>query len=338
MDLVKDFPIVRNVGLSNSSYASSLFEDSFSAYDVQCIERCLCDIDAKRFVVFGSSRTGKKVRDLLQERFVAFIDSESCSDLSKLDYDSVIIATSFVHYDVVIKSLRAYVGAADKSIITLFDTDSVIPIDIIVESQPRSGTHYTIDNLVNCLNLGQASVFIERDLKPVHGQRVCIENGARRQSYLAKAHFYSPLHYPEYRYTKTIFLVRYVFDCYYSWAKMFHDEVGGGVKNSDFKLTASSREWQIVSAFIDLNKKWFEYIEDKFVIRYEDYLVNFEATRDKLSSFLGGADLSKFNPPKIMEERLYWSDKYEKCFDSEVFGILQKEFSPVLTKYWPEKH
>lgn len=332
MNKTKGRSWIQCIGFPKSSYELMLGKESFNSSEKESILTFVTEHSLTKVVVFGASRTGRKLKDILGERFVDFVESGTLERLREFDYDAIMLATSPVHYNTVVEQLSRELGEKLSILVTLYSAENELPIACVVESQPCSGTHYTIDNLVRCLTLGQASVFKEGNLVPSQDERLFVEPGSPQDAYLVKSHFYSPLHYPEYRYAKTIFLVRYVFDCYHSWAQLL-----GGFRKSNYRLTADSKEWQILRAYIPLNKRWLSYTMDKFVIRYEDYLTSFEDTRDKLASFLGGCDLSSFASPRRMDDRLYWSDQYLAHYDEIVFRTLFEEFAAEIEFFWPEK-
>ncbi|RLB83734.1 MAG: hypothetical protein DRH17_00845 [Deltaproteobacteria bacterium] len=296
-------------------------------------------IEAKRLeriILFGSQKTGKVLQRILGRRFCGFVDSDSLHDLASIDFDVIFLATSPVHYHVITEKIKETFAEKHLQIVTLFDRSQDIDIKLILETQPRSGTHYTINNLMKCLNWGYGSVFDE-DLGPGFRRSIDGRFGfiPREDSteYVIKAHFTTPLHYPEYRYVKTMFQFSYVIDSYYSWGKMLSHRACG----LDYKLMSDSKEWEILRSYIPLNKQWLEYISDKFYIRYEDYYLDFGTTIQCIANFIGVPPLKEFEKPRVNKKRMYWSDRYDLFFEEDVFSILANEFYPFIAQFWPEK-
>ena len=104
-----------------------------------------------------------------------------------------------------------------------------------------------------------------------------------------------------------------------------------------YRLQADSKEWQILQGFIQLNRRWLEYVASKVWIRYEDYYLDFKRNVDRIQHVLKGASLTDFERPRPNLGRMYWSDAYHKRLDETVFEHLRKEFFPFIEAFWPEK-
>ena len=151
--------------------------------------------------------------------------------------------------------------------------------------------------------------------------------------YVVKAHFTKPLYYPEYRYIKTAYQLSYLYDAYYSWGKL----IAGMASKKDYKLREGSAEWEVLKGYIPSNRKWLDYIRDKFYIRYEDYYLDFENTLSRIETFIGEGEIKHFNPPRKNLQRMYWGQEYNRFLDQEVLVYLRHHFQSSLAYFWPER-
>lgn len=325
------------LGIPVEEYNAFLDNGRFRPLVFDTIQDAIELYSLNRIVLFGSDRTGHALKDIVKERFCGFINSEMIHVLENLTLDAILIATSPLHYSTTINSLKNVLSRKSIPILFLFDVSKDVDIQLIFETQPRSGTHYTINNLLKCLDWGYGTVFNEKTQK---GELIKSKDrhfgflpSNKENPYVIKTHFMKPLHYPEYRYIKTIFQISYIFDSYYSWGKM----LSGESKDAQYRLTNNSKEWFTLKGFIKLNKRWLEYISDKQFLRYEDYYLNFEKTIKSISAIIGKGDLMGFEKPFKNINRMYWSDNYGKYLDEDVFHHLCDEFYPIISNYWPEK-
>jgi len=325
-----------HIELPAQEYAEVLSLKAFGAASHRKILNATEKYGSCRMVVFGKGSTGHTVRDLLGERFLRFVDSETLSELKWLDFDAVLVATSPLHYPSVLRGLAENLPSKEVDAITIFGSSSDVDIALVLETQPRSGTHYTIDNLVRCLGLGYGSVFREdgnAGFRRSRDGRFYYEYREDKRSYIIKSHFFQPLHFPEYRFAKTVFQVSYVFDSYYSWGRM----LAMSPKSTAYRLLESSKEWSMLRSYIPLNRQWLSYVRDHFFVRYEDYYRDFNGTIRRISDFLGIPRLEGFAPPRPNMKRTFWSDGYHDLMDENVFLELLREFSEQIRFFWPEK-
>ena len=292
--------------------------------------------EMQRIILFGPNKTGEVVKEVLGSRFCGFADSGNLDDLIGAEFDAVFIATSPVHYGVITHKLSEILKNKPVMVVTLFDCSHDINIGLILETQPRSGTHYAINNVMRCLDWGYGSVFKNASAPELIDSKdgyfaFYPDNNTKR--YVIKSHFYKPLHYPEYRYVKTMFQISFIMDSYYSWGKMLANRSVVG----DYRLTSLSKEWQILKGYIPHNKQWLQYIRDKFYVRYEDYYLDFNTTINRMARFLGIFSLNGFEMPRKNKKRMYWSDNYHLYLEDDVFLLLLQEFYPYIRQYWPEK-
>jgi len=108
-----------------------------------------------RLLLFGGSRTGQAIKTCLGERFRGFVDTASLGNADPNQADGILITTAPIHTKQIRESLRKS-PLAGLPVITLFASEKK-NIRLILETQPRSGTDYTINNLRRTLNLGYAS-------------------------------------------------------------------------------------------------------------------------------------------------------------------------------------
>lgn len=281
--------------------------------------------------VFGREKTGQVMERILGERFAGYTDTRDLALNPALVADAVVLATGPAHYQEVLATLKK-AGLGGMPTILPFTTEQELDIRLIIESQPRSGTHYTLKNMLKRGDLGFASAFEERDSKVTPDGLVSYRPGDHPGGYVAKAHFAKNLHFPAYRFVPVMFLVSYFFDTYCSWGKLLikaKDE-------NDYRLLSHSTEWSILKGHFSLHCKWLDYIRDKFLVRYEDYFTDFEKTVRRIEGFCG-LTLPDFEPPRPNPERCYWSGDYAARMDQEVYATLRETFSPYIERYYPEK-
>ena len=327
---------VINLGISVENYDYLQNHGRFNEWVINAINEFVEARKLERIVLFGSKSTGRALQQILGRRFCDFVDSDSLHKLVNIDFDAIFLATSPLHYEMITGKIVETFEGKPFSIVTLFDTSQSINIKLILETQPRSGTHYTINNLMQCLRWGYGSVFYDFSdsrIRRYGDGRFAIIPRPDISKYVIKAHFTKTLYYPEYRYIKTMFQISYVMDSYYSWGKM----ISPRSYTSDYVLRNDSKEWEILRSYIPLNKQWLEYISDKFYIRYEDYYLDFDKTIQRIANFIGVPSLNGFEKPRKNNLRMYWSDCYHMFLDKQVFSTLVKEFYPFISQYWPEK-
>ncbi len=301
------------------------FNDWVSSEIVKQINAC----NFHRIFVFGRSKTGKCVQKLLKDSCIGFVDSMNIHELKNYDFDAIFLATSPLHYPVIKKKIISLLPDKNFQTIELFQGSYNFKINLIFETQPRSGTNYTVNNLVKCCNWGYADVFQNEPnsnfLRSPDGRFRFIQS-TYKNGYIVKAHFTKTLHYPEYRFVKTLFQISYIFDSYYSWGRSLAEKFS----DRNYKLEWQSEEWQILQGFIDLNRKWLDYINNKFFLRYEDYYLNFENTIHQLKNYLGVDGLNNFEKPIKNRNRMYWSNDYNKYIDRKVMTTLVRNFYPFI--------
>lgn len=318
---------IDHAGLPFPEYEHLLDRGSLGASSAETI-RLLIGSSQEGLLLFGKGKTSEALRDLLGPSITGTIDS---SDVPvSLEGKTVVLATAPLHYRGIIGRLQ---GASPSRVVTLFDGKPEIPVRLIFETQPRSGTHYVIDNLTRLAGLGYASVFHSgaEGLKPSQDGRYSFVPGA--EGYLIKAHFTRPLHFPEYRYLPVVFQVGYPFDCLHSLAKMISDRPD----DPEFRLRSDSREWHTIRSYFPLNLQWLDYVADRETFRYEDYYLDFGKVVSRWSRLLGGADLSGFERPRRNDRRCYWSGGYDDLFEPAVRDEIAGVFGPAIRRLWPEK-
>lgn len=328
--------IVENLKIPNEEYFHLLSSGKFNRSEANLIQEYVRSNGYERVLIFGSETTGMAIQKLMGKRFFGFIDSDNINMLLDIDFDAILIATSPVHYPIITETIKDSIPDRSFPIVTLFDTSKSIKILLILETQPRSGTHYTLDNLRRNLGCKYATVFknsVDQNLIKTRDSKIFFTPGAEDTEYIVKTHFYQTLHYPKYRFEKILFQLSFLFDSYYSWGKMLSNMPS----DVPYRLKYDSKEWVTLKGLIKLNKQWLEFISDKHFLRYEDYYLNFEETIKSISAIIGKGDLKGFERPYKNTNRMYWSDNYEKYMDKDVFHHLCDEFHPFISRYWPEK-
>ena len=282
------------------------------------------------YLIFGDGLTGNAIKNALlinSNDFIGYIDSLGIDTIPG-SCKTIILGTHPVHYETIIESIRCAHQNPKFNIVKVFSENNEIEIKCVVESQPRSGTDYTMRNLMGVYNWGYASTFFDRGAKSIF-HRLSFKEKIGVNGYVAKTHFTTPLYYPEYRYVKTIYLISYIYDSYYSWGKMLANGDNG------YRLLDGSKEWQVLKGYIALNKKWLEFIKDKFIVKYEDYYINFTNTVDRIKQYIGGGDIKYFALPIKNRSRLFWGQcDWTDHFDRKVFDYLKYHFRYPIRCFW----
>lgn len=284
----------------------------------------------ERIILFGGSVTGKLVKGCLGERFARFVDSATLADCEPDEGDCVIITTGPLHVPGVEASIKDS-SLKHLPVFRLFQSDD-LDIRFVLETQPRCGTYYSVRNLRRSLNLGFGTTFSLTDGESTSDGLIHYRP-EETDGYLVKTHFTKPLHYPQYRYLPTIFLIGYFYDTYYRWARMVA-EVPAEKRQSYF-LSADAPEWAWVKGYIPLHLQWLEYVKDKDYIRYEDYFNDFEGVMDVYERVAGERPVG-FEQPRKISDRMYWTDS-RSMMDEPVWRELQSAFKEHVAFFYPEK-
>ena len=215
--------IVKNLRIPNEEYIHLLSSGKFKSRDSELIKEYVRSNGYERVVIFGSEITGMAIQKLMGKRFFCFMDSANINMHMDIDFDAILISTSPVHYSIITETIKNSIPERSFPIVTLFDISKSINVLLILETQPRSGTHYTLDNLIRNLGCKYATVFNEtanRNLVKTRDSKIFFTPAAEDADYVIKAHFYQTLHYPQYRFENVLFQISFLFDSYYSWGKM----------------------------------------------------------------------------------------------------------------------
>ena len=316
------------IGVSAADYDEINITATLTDSARQKIEQFLVNCPYKRLLVFGASITGRAVRTQIGSRFAGFIDSTNVSLSEETEGDCVVIATAPVHVPVVEEVLAAS-PLSGLPVVRLF-VENGLDIRLILETQPRSGTGYTIGNLQRTLGVGFASTFrVDGGETTPDGRIMYVPENCR--GYVVKTHFTKPLHYPQYRYCPTLFLLGYFPDTYYRWARM----ISGTDERDDYRLRSESKEWNVLRGYIPLHVQWLDYIRNKDFIRYEDYYSNFDGVMDILERLLGERPQG-FEVPRTIKTRIYQSGEYGALMDNTVRAALRHAFRDPIRIYYPE--
>ncbi len=282
-----------------------------------------------RVLLFGSGHTGQVVSNCIEEYFAGFIDTRSLNQAHQGKAEAILITTAPLHVRQVQETLSKS-PLAELPTISLFAEEGK-NIRMILESQPRSGTDYLIENIRRTLDLDYASVYpfpngMRRDDEHVfYGPK-------SGRGYIIKTHFMRPLHYPQYRYVPHLFLISFFPDTYYKWARMIAPESD----RPNYRLTPVRPEWQIISSYIPLHLRWLRYIAKLDVLRFEDFYLDFQGTIESLASLLGERP-EGFIPPRTPSRRLYWREDFSKRMDPAMTHELLVRFREPICFFYPEK-
>lgn len=316
-----------NVGIPRHEYEAMVTTRRFTPQSRERLLEATGGLRSRGLILYGGKETGEAVLEALGDSVRQTVDSAYLKD-HELPDGPVVVATAPNHYQAVLENLER-LGVND-TVLTLFAEDS-LPVALIMETQPRSGTHYVIDNILNTTDLAYADIFGGRNLARSRDGLLGYTPGHKGE-FVAKAHFTRPLHYPAYRYCKTAFLFSYFFDSYHSWGKLLAAEG----REEPYVLRSGSGEWSVLRGYFAQHAQWLDYITDKFHLRYEDFYHDFEGAVSRLGGF-AGLDLTGFRPPRPNPCRSYWADNYGERFDEEVFRGLAQVFRPWIKRYYPEK-
>ena len=175
------------IGIPPSAYDRINRTGELRPEDRLKVTRFVDDHDFRRLVLFGGSRTGRAVRACLGDRFSGFVDTASLASADPDLADAVLITTAPLHIDPIEESLRNS-PLASKPVITLFSRER-LNIRLILETQPRSGTDFTIENLRRVLHLGYASPYSFSRSECTEDGLLAFEPGANN-GYIVKSHFF----------------------------------------------------------------------------------------------------------------------------------------------------
>ena len=323
-------PIDANIGIPLSEYDQINTSAACTKVAENALHKFMQTTPYRRILLFGAGQTGQSVRKFMQGRFAGFVKTATLQDLRGDEGDCVLITTAPIHVDNVERTLAAS-PLAHLPVIRLFATEE-LNIRLILETQPRCGTGYTIRNLQNSLGLGYATTFrVEGGLTTKDG--LAMYKPKECNGYVVKAHFTKTLHYPQYRFIPTLFLIGYFSDTYYRWARMIANQKHD--LRDEYFLKYDSPEWSTIQAYIPLHLKWLTFIRDKSFIRYEDYFINFDGVMNIFESLLGTRP-DNWEKPMQITNRLYWTRKPEKVMDQKVQATLDKEFANHIRHFYPE--
>jgi hypothetical protein len=236
------------------------------------------------------------------------------------------------------------------------------PLHVAMESQMRAGNHYVLGELCVCLHARPYSIerstglFYPKNYSWVseglyhksEKQKQAVEDTSS-QNIIFQYHYYHTV--PDEALpadSKTFYLIAYPFDSWYSEGLVASQtEDANSPKPSatrdnfgTYVLKAGSNEWNSFLSTIEQNAQWLDDLIDSnaFILRYEDFYVDFDNTIRRLEAYLGNFK-SSFSPPSNKSlHRLYFTDEYKKKLDSESFSYLKERFRRSLACFWPEKN
>lgn len=290
--------------------------------------------------LFGKSRSADGLAPLLARQAAAPDQSVEADRVPRMDSADVragdaapctglVLAAHPAHYDNILATLRQSGRFADVPVILPF-AHGTLDVALVLETQPRSGTHYTLNNLMACTGWNYASVFTETGTSFTPDGLINYTPADNERPYVVKSHFSKPLHYPRYRFVKSAFLYGWFFDSYFSLGRLRAGKPEG------YRLRADSHEWTELRGMLPLHRNWLDYIARRFCVCYERYADDFAGQIARLEAFTGH-DLSAFEPPRMSPSRTYWSGDYAGHFDDAVLAELLAAFAPHVVSLYPEK-
>lgn len=291
-----------------------------------------------RTVLLGDGLTARYFRSFLGDSLLACQTSGTFELGFNVEFDVLLVALAPSHYPDILANLGRWFG--DRPVRVILPFHRFIPeVTCILESQPRSGTMYTVNNLMRSLGCRYASthetevgqaVFsgmpfqygdVVFDLGPEgDGRHVVLTHFFTRARDLALA-----------RDAKRIRLLGYPFDSYYSWAK----KLILGYAGDGYVLRNTSSEWRELKKFIAPNRAWLSEQTTDLVLRYEDFAADTQAVAARVNAYLGTSGVT-FTDFKSMD-RTYSSDAYLERMDEVVFATLRDSFADALALHYPEK-
>jgi hypothetical protein len=323
--------LTTNLGIPLQEYDLMLAADECTEVVREALTRFMKESSFDRILLYGAANTGRAVKSCIGDRFAGFVDTGTLPVTQADAGDCVVITTSPVHVPEVEKALRKS-RIAHLPVIRLF-AENQLNIRLILETQPRCGTDYTMENLTRSLGLGYATVFhLQGGQTTSDGLIRYIPKSC--SGYVVKSHFTNTLHYPQYRFCPTLFLLGYFPDTYYRWARMIAKIPAA--QRDGYYLSADAPEWSRIKGYIPLHLKWLEYISDKTHIRYEDYFTDFEGIMDTFERMIGQRPMD-FQRPRRISSRIYWTGDHQSLMDDEVWNYVQTAFQDQIRRYYPEK-
>lgn len=296
--------------------------------------------DAERISLFGRHMMANAMRQISDEKEYFFDNVESIAGMVQLRQPDCVIYTEPAYCTDLYASKVLYY-CKEKSIPVVFPFDPSPDIAFIIESMPRSGTHYLYDNIVNMMKMNKANVNEYTWGVP------CIEHygvhftlHSNESPYAVFSHLSTPVRDPRlFKNNKTIYLFSYFFDQIFSycWAHSTVREYDNPQRYEDYKVQVDSVEWQGYRKGLFDVIRWLTFVKDQYYLTYESIWQKPEKTKQSISEYLGIPLPRPFTEFKPQNKRCYWHDNYAAKFDEEVFKEICTSLRPFFEKFYPEK-
>lgn len=207
-------------------------------------------------------------------------------------------------------------------------------IKLLVESQPKSGTTWLVFSLLSKLRVNLGATFQYPFTPLQHIAYPELYYMERPGSLLVFAHFFKPVSAGATAKYPSVYPIRYLYDCYFSWARSIHQVKFNNA--GDFILTHTSPEWLKLKKHIPLNIKWLQSIKNRTYIRYEDWTPDPAVNIQKFRQLLPEIE-PEFFDIRVQKNRSYFTGDYRAMMDSEVFHTIKENFQEAVDYFWPEK-
>ena len=295
--------------------------------------------EAKRIIIFGKHSLALAIKQGLKEKNVFFDNAETAIGMIAMRNPQLIIFAEPAYPDSALASL-VIKKAEEAGINIIFPFSPDPDIAFILESLPRSGTHYLYNNIVDMLQLSKANVNEYNWGMPCveyRGVHFTVTNS--KAPYAVFSHNSTPV--SENRWSdklKRIFLFSYPFDHFFSVCWILANQRNPFTPEiyEKYRIRVDSEEWQSYRTAIFHIKRWFGYIDKYFCLKYESFYREPEKIQQELSDYLCLPLPKPFTAFKPSHKRSYFHDRYSEKFDKEVFDELYTCFKPILDKYYPE--
>lgn len=319
-------------------YMNSISGKGLSDQALSAIRDALCTVKDVPLLIYGVGFTASAVAELMGNRNVVFVLEDTIRTLRCMN-SPVFVAISPAHYDNVAVRIRE-----ENKSCTIFFPFSQPKIEVVIESIPRSGTHYTYFALCNACHFDKASTFDD-----LFGEEYIRYRGNLRLSYPKDTNGYLVFSHIGDEYTdhllslnaKRIYLYSYIFDCVYSWCHNKRYQLTGDTTGrfDGYVVSSKSIEWDYVASNFYRIKRQLYASPNFHSIRFEDYFLDFQSTVRNLSIYLGRNEVMKFEKPDFpfLQRRMYITDAYEQFFDTVSLRCITSYFEDVLETLYPEK-
>jgi hypothetical protein len=213
-------------------------------------------------------------------------------------------------------------------------------IDVVLETFPRSGTHFIMNNLIKNKNFGCSTIYKnELQYKSEFPAGFEYYNSIyfslpKKRNYILKTHLFKTLE------NSTCFkqnyfrlnLVSYPLDAVYSWGHMSHSTHHKGTKKKyiDYILYWDSPEWHQIIKLIPVLVQRLR--DCSTIFRYEDLATTENKSTIFLTKTLGLNKIENFNPNK---KRIFYSHDFSNRFDDKVLDYLINIFSYFIKNFYP---